>query len=103
MKLGDGRATNGVAAVLQVEDDNTVDRLLEPIKNEADGDDSDEEVCIFVLSPFYPYLFVFLLVETDILLQQCLIRFWLNSHKLESLFTLYHLSTVSIYSCESLS
>ncbi|KAF2316234.1 hypothetical protein GH714_041575 [Hevea brasiliensis] len=42
MNLGDMQTTNGVAAVLQNEDDDAVDPHLERIKNEA-GDESDEE------------------------------------------------------------
>ncbi|KAJ9135182.1 hypothetical protein P3X46_032391 [Hevea brasiliensis] len=42
MNLGDMQTTNGVAAVLQNEDDDAVDPHLERIRNEA-GDESDEE------------------------------------------------------------
>ncbi|XP_043807156.1 FACT complex subunit SSRP1 isoform X2 [Manihot esculenta] len=42
MNLGDMQTTNGVAAVLQSDDDDAVDPHLERIKNEA-GDESDEE------------------------------------------------------------
>ena len=45
MNLGGGLQTaDGVAAVLQNEDDDAVDPHLERIRNEAGGDDSDEEV-----------------------------------------------------------
>ncbi|XP_050224067.1 FACT complex subunit SSRP1 [Mercurialis annua] len=47
MNLGDMQATNGVAAVLQNDDDDAVDPHLERIKNEA-GDESDEEDSDFV-------------------------------------------------------
>eukprot|EP00262_Sarcandra_glabra_P010978 TRINITY_DN26688_c0_g1_i1.p1 TRINITY_DN26688_c0_g1~~TRINITY_DN26688_c0_g1_i1.p1 ORF type:complete len:646 (-),score=160.90 TRINITY_DN26688_c0_g1_i1:244-2181(-) len=43
MNLGDMQATNGVAAVLQNDDDDAVDPHLERIKNEAGGEESDEE------------------------------------------------------------
>ncbi|XP_071706635.1 FACT complex subunit SSRP1-like [Rutidosis leptorrhynchoides] len=44
MNLGAGvHAADGVAAVLQDEDDDAVDPHLERIKNEAGGEDSDEE------------------------------------------------------------
>lgn len=43
MNLGDMQTANGVAAVLQNDDDDAVDPHLERIKNEA-GDESDEEV-----------------------------------------------------------
>lgn len=43
MNLGGAKTTDGVAAVLQDEDDDNVDPHLERIKNEAGGDDSDEE------------------------------------------------------------
>ena len=42
MNLGDIRATEGVAAVLQNEEDDAVDPHLERIRNEAGGDDSEE-------------------------------------------------------------
>lgn len=44
MNLGDVHAAEGVAAVLQNEDDDAVDPHLERIRNEAGGDESDEEV-----------------------------------------------------------
>ncbi|EEF45015.1 FACT complex subunit SSRP1 [Ricinus communis] len=47
MNLGDMKTTNGVAAVLQNDDDDAVDPHLERIKNEA-GDESDEEDSDFV-------------------------------------------------------
>ena len=59
MNLGGVQATDGVAAVLQEDDDDAVDPHLERIKNEAGGDESDEEVCIFVLFPFYPSICIF--------------------------------------------
>ncbi|KAJ9563293.1 hypothetical protein OSB04_008453 [Centaurea solstitialis] len=43
MNLGGAKTTDGVAAVLQDEDDDNVDPHLERIKNEAGVDDSDEE------------------------------------------------------------
>ncbi|KAG1335452.1 putative FACT complex subunit SSRP1 [Cocos nucifera] len=43
MNLGDVQTTNGVAAVLQNADDDAVDPHLERIKNEAGGEESDEE------------------------------------------------------------
>ncbi|KAK6928291.1 FACT complex subunit SSRP1/POB3, N-terminal PH domain [Dillenia turbinata] len=43
MNLGGVQATDGVAAVLQNDDDDAVDPHLERIKNEAGGDESDEE------------------------------------------------------------
>ncbi|KAI3498591.1 hypothetical protein L1887_34368 [Cichorium endivia] len=43
MNLGAAKTTDGVAAVLQDEEDDNVDPHLERIKNEAGGDDSDEE------------------------------------------------------------
>lgn len=44
MNLGDGQATNGVAAVLRNDDDDAVDPHLERIKTQAGGEESDEEV-----------------------------------------------------------
>lgn len=44
MNLGDGPTTDGVARVLQDEEDDAVDPHLERIKNQAGGDESDEEV-----------------------------------------------------------
>lgn len=44
MNLGDVQTADGVAAVLQSDDDDAVDPHLERIKNEAGGDESDEEV-----------------------------------------------------------
>lgn len=44
MNLGDVHAAEGVAAVLQNEDDDAVDPHLERIRNEAGGDESDDEV-----------------------------------------------------------
>ncbi|KAK1562064.1 hypothetical protein Q3G72_005550 [Acer saccharum] len=49
MNLGDMKTADGVAAVLQDEDDDAVDPHLERIKNEAGGDESDEEDEDFVL------------------------------------------------------
>lgn len=46
MNLGDFQTSDGVARVLQTEDDDAVDPHLERIKNEAGGDESDEEVRI---------------------------------------------------------
>ncbi|KAJ4972492.1 hypothetical protein NE237_005666 [Protea cynaroides] len=43
LNLGDIRTTDGVAAVLQDDDDDAVDPHLERIKNAAGGDESDEE------------------------------------------------------------
>lgn len=48
MNLGAAKATDGVAAVLQDEEDDNVDPHLERIKNEAGVDDSDEEVNLFI-------------------------------------------------------
>lgn len=44
LNLGDIQTADGVAAVLQNDDDDAVDPHLERIKNEAGGDESDEEV-----------------------------------------------------------
>ncbi|XP_071706144.1 FACT complex subunit SSRP1-like [Rutidosis leptorrhynchoides] len=49
MNLGAAKATDGVAAVLQDDEDDNVDPHLERIKNEAGADDSDEEDEDFVL------------------------------------------------------
>ncbi|KAL4364235.1 hypothetical protein GQ457_04G033190 [Hibiscus cannabinus] len=49
MNLGDVRTADGVAEILQNEDDDAVDPHLERIKNEAGGDESDEEDEDFVL------------------------------------------------------
>ncbi|OMO77449.1 Structure-specific recognition protein [Corchorus olitorius] len=49
MNLGDVRTTDGVAEILQDEDDDAVDPHLERIKNEAGGDESDEEDEDFVI------------------------------------------------------
>ncbi|GAB4824656.1 FACT complex subunit ssrp1 [Ancistrocladus abbreviatus] len=43
LNLGDARTTEGVASVLQSDEDDAVDPHLERIRNEAGGDDSDEE------------------------------------------------------------
>ncbi|XP_035551193.1 FACT complex subunit SSRP1-like isoform X2 [Juglans regia] len=43
MNLGDIRTTDGMARVLQDEEDDAVDPHLERIKNQAGGDESDEE------------------------------------------------------------
>ncbi|KAE8672418.1 FACT complex subunit SSRP1 [Hibiscus syriacus] len=43
MNLGDVRTTDGVAEIFQNDDDDAVDPHLERIKNEAGGDESDEE------------------------------------------------------------
>lgn len=51
MNLGGSQAADGVAAVLQEDDDDAVDPHLERIKNAAGGDESDEEV---LFSFFYP-------------------------------------------------
>ena len=40
------------------EDDDVVDPHLERIKNEAGGDESDEEVIKHILYNFHPYLLV---------------------------------------------
>lgn len=52
MNLNEARATEGVP-VLPDDDDDAVDPHLERIKNEAGGDDSDEEVnmpiCHFII------------------------------------------------------
>lgn len=53
MNLGE-QATDGVARVLQTEDDDAVDPHLERIKNEAGGDESDEEVSIWFSSFLFP-------------------------------------------------
>lgn len=44
MNFGDMQTANGVTAVLQNDDDDAVDPHLERIKNQAGGDESDEEV-----------------------------------------------------------
>lgn len=44
MNLGGTQTTNGVASVLENDDDDAVDPHLERIKNAAGGEDSDEEV-----------------------------------------------------------
>lgn len=49
MNLGDGPTTDGVARVLQDEEDDAVDPHLERIKNQAGGDESDEEDEDFVI------------------------------------------------------
>ncbi|KAL2523409.1 FACT complex subunit SSRP1 [Forsythia ovata] len=49
MNLGAARTADGVAAVLQNDDDDAVDPHLERIRNEAAGDESDEEDEDFVL------------------------------------------------------
>lgn len=49
MNLGGVQTADGVAAVLQTEDDDAVDPHLERIKNEAGGDESDEEDEDFVI------------------------------------------------------
>ncbi|XVE68063.1 hypothetical protein DITRI_Ditri09bG0038900 [Diplodiscus trichospermus] len=49
MNLGDVRTADGVAEILQNEDDDAVDPHLERIRNEAGGDESDEEDEDFVV------------------------------------------------------
>ncbi|XP_073044972.1 FACT complex subunit SSRP1 isoform X1 [Primulina eburnea] len=49
MNLGSAKTAEGVAAVLQSDDDDAVDPHLERIKNEAAGDESDEEDEDFVV------------------------------------------------------
>ncbi|GKV08676.1 hypothetical protein SLEP1_g20278 [Rubroshorea leprosula] len=49
MNLGDERAGEGVAKILQHEEDDAVDPHLERIRNEAGGDESDEEDEDFVI------------------------------------------------------
>ncbi|CAI9752684.1 unnamed protein product [Fraxinus pennsylvanica] len=49
MNLGGVRTTDGVAAVLQNDEDDAVDPHLERIRNEAAGDESDEEDEDFVV------------------------------------------------------
>lgn len=46
MNLGGDQATDGVSKILQEDDDDAVDPHLERIKNEAGGDESDEEVSL---------------------------------------------------------
>lgn len=53
MNLGGPQAADGVAAVLQNEDDDAVDPHLERIKNEAGGDESDEEVILLCQVMWY--------------------------------------------------
>lgn len=53
MNLGE-QATDGVARVLQDDDDDPVDFHLERIRNEAGGDESDEEVGVLFLHGFDP-------------------------------------------------
>lgn len=49
MNLGSAQTAEGVAAVLQSDIDDAVDPHLERIRNEAIGDESDEEV-LFLFS-----------------------------------------------------
>ncbi|GKU97086.1 hypothetical protein SLEP1_g10267 [Rubroshorea leprosula] len=49
MNLGDERTGDGVAKILQTEEDDAVDPHLERIRNEAGGDESDEEDEDFVV------------------------------------------------------
>ncbi|GLT36135.1 hypothetical protein SLA2020_105370 [Shorea laevis] len=49
MNLGDERTGDGVAKILQHEEDDAVDPHLERIRNEAGGDESDEEDEDFVI------------------------------------------------------
>lgn len=53
MNLGAAKTTEGVAAVLQDEDDDNVDPHLERIKNIVGEDDSDEEVYIYLFLIFF--------------------------------------------------
>ncbi|KAI8023450.1 FACT complex subunit SSRP1 [Camellia lanceoleosa] len=53
MNLGDIRTADGVAAVLQSDDDDAVDPHLERIKNAAGEDESDEEDEDFVADRIY--------------------------------------------------
>lgn len=52
MNLGDPQATDGVTSVLQDEDDDAVDPHLVRVKNEAGGDESDEEVVFYFCASF---------------------------------------------------
>lgn len=53
MNLGDVKAADAIAAVLQEDDDDAVDPHLERIKNEAGGDESDEEVSLVAAFFFF--------------------------------------------------
>ena len=44
LNLGAAQTADGVVAVLENDDDDVVDPHLERMKNEAGGDESDEEV-----------------------------------------------------------
>lgn len=53
MNLGDPQATDGVTSVLEDEDDDAVDPHLVRVKNEAGGDESDEEVVFYLIFLFF--------------------------------------------------
>lgn len=67
MNFGDMQTANGVTAVLQNDDDDAVDPHLERIKNQAGGDESDEEV-------------LFLRIHVSIMLCSSYMSFHLDSH-----------------------
>lgn len=72
MNLGDVQTTDGVARALQDEEDDAVDPHLERIKNQAGGDESDEEVKSLTNSlVLFFVLFLFLWVGGGGELQIC--------------------------------
>lgn len=65
MNLGDVKAADAIAAVLQEDDDDAVDPHLERIKNEAGGDESDEEVSL--VAAFFFFFLVLELFESSLI------------------------------------
>lgn len=64
MNLGEGQTADGVAPLLEEADDDAVDPHLVRVKNEAGGDESDEEV---LLLSYFLYVGVFLLLSDSLL------------------------------------
>lgn len=74
MNLGDVRTTDGVAEILQNEDDDAVDPHLERIKNEAGGDESDEEVNSLSVA-----WILFIYLQFEFYFGSCAICLWLKN------------------------
>lgn len=64
MNLGESQTADGVAPLLEEADDDAVDPHLVRVKNEAGGDESDEEV---LLLSYFLYVGVFLLLSDSLL------------------------------------
>lgn len=56
MNLGDAQVPDGVSPLLEEPDDDAVDPHLVRVKNEAGGEDSDEEVKLLSYFIFFSFL-----------------------------------------------